>query len=51
MLCLLNILSSFSAVYELLEDVNVTPRSFYSNREVPKGLIVIIRILEKTLKI
>jgi hypothetical protein len=42
MLCLLNILSSFSAVYELLADTNVTPRSFYNRREMPKGIIVYI---------
>ena len=41
MLCLINILSSFSAVYELLADVSVTPRSKYGMRDVPKGLIVI----------
>ena len=41
MLCLFNILSSFPAVYELLGDITATPRSFYSIREIPKGLIVI----------
>jgi hypothetical protein len=40
LVCLINILSSFSAVYELLADVTVTPRSFYGIRDVPKGLIV-----------
>ena len=40
MLCLINILSSFSAVYELLADVTITPRSSYGIRDVPKGLIV-----------
>lgn len=40
MLCLFNILSSFPAVYELLGDIIATPRSFYSIREIPKGLIV-----------
>lgn len=40
MLCFFNILSSFAAVFELLGDINATPRSFYSVREKPKGLIV-----------
>jgi hypothetical protein len=40
MLCLMNILSSFSAVYELLADVTITPRSNYGARDMPKGLIV-----------
>ena len=40
MLCLMNILSSFSAVYELLADVTITPRSNYGTRDMPKGLIV-----------
>lgn len=40
MICLINILSSFAAVYELLGDINATPRTFYTNREIPKGLIV-----------
>lgn len=44
MLCLLNILSSFSAIYELLADVIVTPRSFYDIRDPPKGLIVILLV-------
>jgi hypothetical protein len=40
MLCLINILSSFPSVYELLADVNSTPRSHYDMRDTPKGLIV-----------
>jgi hypothetical protein len=40
MLCLINILSSFSAVYELLADIIATPRSIYEIRDTPKGLIV-----------
>ena len=44
MLCLINILSSFSAVYELLADVTITPRSNYGMRDMPKGLIVLFYI-------
>ena len=41
MLCLLNILSTFAGVYELLVDQSATPRSLYGIHETPKGLIVI----------
>lgn len=39
MLCLVNILSSFSSVYELLADITATPRSSYGIRDVPRGLV------------
>lgn len=42
MLCLVNILSSFSAVYEFLADVFATPRSSYGSRDFPKGLISLL---------
>jgi hypothetical protein len=38
MLCLINILSSFSIIFEILADVSSTPRSHYDIREIPKGL-------------
>lgn len=44
MLCLLNILSSFSGVYELLGDAIATPRTYYDIRDAPKGLIVHLKI-------
>lgn len=44
MLCLINILSSFSSAYELLIDLTTTPRSYYGVRDVPKGLVVIIKL-------
>ena len=40
MLWLINILSSFSAIYEILVDVAATPRMSYSLREIPDGVIV-----------
>ena len=40
MLCLMTILSSFPAVYEILLEVAATPRVKYSVREIPEGLIV-----------
>ena len=40
MLCLMNILSSFPSVYEILADVTVTPRDHYGIRDQPKGLVV-----------
>lgn len=42
MLCLVNILSSFSAVYEFVADVFATPRSSYGSRDFPKGLISLL---------
>jgi hypothetical protein len=54
MLCLTNILSSFSAIYELLLDVIATPRSNYSAHEIPKGLIGLldrVLFLDKRIKI
>lgn len=41
MLCLMNITSSFSSVYELLINISATPRSQYGIRDIPKGLVVI----------
>jgi hypothetical protein len=38
-LCLINILSSFTGVYEILFDAVSTPRNKYTVREIPNGLI------------
>jgi len=54
MLCLFNILSSFAALFELLGDTSATPRSFYSTREIPKGLIGLldrVAFIDKAVKI
>ncbi|CAF0787645.1 unnamed protein product, partial [Brachionus calyciflorus] len=54
MLCLVNILSSFSCVYEFLADVTATPRSFYGSRDLPKGLVSLldrVTFLDKKSKI
>lgn len=40
MLCLINILSSFSSVYEILVDAVATPRMNYTVRQIPEGVIV-----------
>jgi len=54
MLCLFNVLSSFAALFELLGDNTATPRSFYTPREVPKGLIGLldrVAFIDKTSKV
>lgn len=54
MLFLVNILSSFSAVYEFLADVYATPRSLYGSRDFPMGLISLLErvtFLDKKSKI
>jgi hypothetical protein len=40
MLWLINILCSFSAIYEILVEATATPRMSYSLREIPEGVIV-----------
>ena len=44
MLWLINILSSFSAIYEILVEAVATPRLNYSLREIPEGVIVSLKI-------
>ena len=44
MLWLINILSSFPAIYEILVDVAATPRANYSLREIPEGVIVSLTV-------